>query len=42
VRGIEKELREKFIEKRPPKNNLLSDHLDADALEWLEAMRRQK
>ncbi len=42
VKGVEKELREKFIEKRPPKNNLLENHLDADALEWLEALRRQK
>lgn len=42
IRGVEKDLRERFIENRPPKNNLLSEQLDAEALEWLEAMRRKK
>ncbi|KAF5071999.1 YacP-like NYN domain protein [anaerobic digester metagenome] len=35
-------LRERFIENRPPKNNLLADHLDREALEWIEALRRTK
>ena len=35
-------LREKFINNRPAKNNLLSDHLDTEALEWIEALRREK
>ncbi|WP_442871389.1 NYN domain-containing protein [Anaerotignum sp. MB30-C6] len=35
-------LRERFIENRPPKNNLLADHLDREALEWIEALRRKK
>ena len=42
IKGIERELREKFIENKPPKNNLLEHHLDADALEFLEDLRRQK
>ena len=42
VQTVETELRERFIENRPPKNNILSDHLDAETLAWFEAMRRQK
>lgn len=42
VQAVEMELREKFIENRPPKNNMLADHLDKEALEWLETMRRKK
>ena len=42
VQQMERELREKYIEKRPPKNNMLADHLDEEALEWLEALRRRK
>lgn len=42
VQQVERELREKYIEKRPPKNNMLADHLDKEALEWLEALRRKK
>ena len=42
VQQMEHELREKYIEKRPPKNNMLADHLDEEALEWLEALRRRK
>lgn len=42
VRTAETEVRERFIQNRPPKNNILADHLDAEALEWLEALRRKK
>lgn len=42
VHQVEQELRQQYIEKRPPKNNILADHLDEDALEWLEALRRKK
>nr|WP_317853809.1 NYN domain-containing protein [Chakrabartyella piscis] len=42
VRVEEKMIREKFIENRPPKNNMLADHLDQEALEWIEALRRTK
>ena len=42
VQAVETELREKFIENRPPKNNILADHLDEEALAWFEALRRQK
>lgn len=37
-----KEIRKKYIENRPPKNNLLADNIDKDALDWIEALRRQK
>lgn len=42
VQAVETELREKFIENRPPKNNILADHLDEESLAWFEALRRQK
>lgn len=42
VTAEEKRLREEYIEKRPVKNNLLSDHLDEESLEWLEALRRKR
>ena len=42
VQAVEMELREKFIENRPSKNNILADHLDEEALAWFEALRRQK
>lgn len=42
IHKVEKELREQYIENRPPKNNMLADHLDAEALAWLEALRRAK
>ena len=42
VKNSEREIREKFIQNRPPKNNILADHLDQESLEWLEEMRRQK
>lgn len=38
----QKEIRKKYIENKPPKNNLLSDNIDKDALDWIEALRRQK
>lgn len=40
--GVEKQLREDFIEKRPAKNNMLMEHLDEEAVAWLEALRRKK
>ncbi len=42
VQGVEKTIREKFIQKRPPKNNLLADNIDKEALEWIEELRRKK
>ncbi|MBR5268971.1 MAG: NYN domain-containing protein, partial [Anaerotignum sp.] len=42
VQAVETELRERFIENRPPKNNILADHLDEESLAWFEALRRQK
>lgn len=42
VKGIEKKIRTKYIENRPPKNNMLADNLDSETLEWFEKMRRQK
>lgn len=39
---VETDLRTRFIENRPPKNNILADHMDAETLAWFEAMRRQK
>ena len=42
VQAVETELREKFIENRSPKNNILADHLDEESLAWFEALRRQK
>ena len=38
----EKNIRTKYIENRPPKNNILADNIDKEALEWIEALRRQK
>lgn len=42
IRETEQTIRKRFIEKKPPKNNLLSDNLDTEALQWLEELRRQK
>ena len=42
VQAVETELRERFIENRPPKNNILADHLDEESLAWFEALRRKK
>lgn len=41
VHGTEKKMREKYIERKPPKNNLLADNIDKEALEWIEALRRK-
>lgn len=38
----QKEVRTKYIEKKPPKNNLLADNIGKEALDWLETLRRQK
>ena len=42
VTAVEAELRERFIQNRPPKNNILSEHLEAAELAWLEDLRRKK
>lgn len=42
VLAEKKEIRKKYIENRPPKNNLLADNIDKEALDWIEALRRQK
>ena len=42
VHQAETELRRQYIENRPPKNNMLADNLDEEALNWLENLRRQK
>ena len=42
VHQAETELRRQYIENRPPKNNMLADNLDEEALNWLESLRRQK
>ena len=42
VHEMQKELRKQYIENKPPKNNMLSDHLDAESLAFLEALRRTK
>lgn len=42
VEASNKALRERFIENRPPKNNLLMDNLDHKTRKQLEKMRRQK
>ena len=42
IKQVEQELRTQYIENRPPKNNILADHLDEGSLAWLEALRRQK
>ncbi len=42
VTAAEAELRERFIQNRPPKNNILSEHLEAEELAWLEDLRRKK
>lgn len=41
ISSMERTIREKYIEKRPPKNNLLADNLDKETREWIEKMRRQ-
>ncbi len=38
----QKKIREKLIAKKPPKNNMLADNLDSEALRFLEELRMQK
>ncbi len=38
----EKSIRKNYTEKRPAKNNMLMDNVDAETLAWLEMMRRKK
>lgn len=42
VHSVEKTIRERYIENRPPKNNLLMDNLDPETREWMEKMRRSR
>ena len=42
VKGIENTIRERYINTRPPKNNLLTDNVDEETRQWIEMMRRQK
>ena len=42
VTAAETELRERFIRNRPPKKNILADHLDEEVLAWFEELRRKK
>lgn len=42
VQRTEKAIHKKYIEKKPPKNNMLADNLDPQALAWLEELRRKK
>lgn len=42
IKGVETSIREKYINKRPPKSNLLTDNVDEKTREWIEMMRRQK
>lgn len=42
VTNVEKHIREKYINNKPPKNNLLVDNLDKETAEWIEKMRKQK
>lgn len=44
-RAIELEntnIRKKYIENRPVKNNILGDFMDESTLDWIENLRRQK
>ena len=38
----EKTIRTEYIEKRPPKNNMLLDNLDEHTKQWMEKMRLSK
>ena len=42
VENAEKTMREKFINNKPPKNNILIDNLDEKTRNILELMRRNK
>lgn len=42
VHSVERTLRENYIQKRPPKNNLLADNIDEEARQWIEQLRRKK
>lgn len=42
VKSVNTHMREKYIQKKPPKNNLLMDNLDEETREILEQMRRGK
>ena len=38
----ENKIRKNYIEKRPPKKNMLADNLDEETRTWLENMRLGK
>lgn len=42
IHQTEKKIRSRYIENKPPKNNMLGDLLDEEAALWLEEMRRKK
>ncbi|MEA4972611.1 hypothetical protein SDC9_178284 [bioreactor metagenome] len=42
IKHEEEYIRKHYTQKRPPKNNMLIDNVDAQTLEWLEMMRRKK
>lgn len=42
IKHEEEYIKKHYTEKRPPKNNMLMDNVDAQTLEWLEMMRRKK
>lgn len=41
IKLSKKKQREKYIEKRPPKNNMLEDNLPPEIRQWMEDFRRQ-
>lgn len=40
IKSLERKMRTSYIEKKPPKNNMLADNLDEKTQEWFEKMRR--
>ena len=42
IEGVNHQLREKFIDNKPPKSNLLMDNLDVETQKLFEQMRRAK
>lgn len=42
ITHTKKIIREEYIDKKPPKNNMLMDNLDKETAEWLDKMRYNK
>ena len=42
IMHVENTIRNDYIENKPPKNNMLADHLDEETRQWMEQMRRSK